>query len=177
MQLASMFVRAARPLVTLDLGCGYGYSTFWLARATGAEAKVIGIDSDAGHVDAARDAADRLGFGPRVEFVVGEVADVLGGFDRPVEAIHDDAWFATAPSHLERMLQLLRPGGLLTMPNWFLLIDAITGQPRNSWERFAGPTWAADTIAYADALASRSDVDICWFPDPPLGVAVKAGGA
>jgi len=31
MQLASMFVRAANPRTVLDLGCGIGYSTFWLA--------------------------------------------------------------------------------------------------------------------------------------------------
>ena len=47
------------------------------------------------------------------------------------------------------MLSLLRPGGLLTMANWFLLVDVLTGKPRNDWELFAGPAWAKDTLDYA----------------------------
>jgi predicted O-methyltransferase YrrM len=173
MQLASMFVRAARPRTVLDLGCGIGYSSFWLADSVGPDATVIGIDSDPGHIDVARGLCTDFGFDEHVEFVVGNVADVLTNMAGPVEAIHDDAWFATPPAHLEVMLGLLAPGGLLTMPNWFLLIDALTGQPRNDWEQFAGPTWADDSVAYAELLAARRDLTVSWVIRPPLGVAVK----
>jgi predicted O-methyltransferase YrrM len=132
----------------LDLGCGIGYSTLWLASAAGDGARV-----------------------GRIEFVCGTVIDVLSDMRGPVDAIHDDAWFAP-PDHLEAMIALLRPGGLLTMPNWFLLVDAITGEARNDWEQFAGPTWAADTIAYAELLAQRNDICVSWIIRPPLGVAV-----
>jgi hypothetical protein len=71
------------------------------------------------------------------------------------------------------MVGLLRSGGLLTMPNWFLLGDALSGVPRNDWERFAGPTWAADAIEYAEQLAARPDLAVSWAIRPPLGVAVK----
>ena len=96
----------------------------------------------------------QLGLDGPVDFVLGEVTDVLADTPGPVDAIHDDAWFATPPAHLEAMLGLLRPGGLLTMPNWFLLIGALTGQPRNDWEQFAGPTWANDAVSYAELLAA-----------------------
>ena len=174
MQLASMFVRAAYPRTILDLGCGIGYSTFWLTDGAGPDVSVVGIDSDPGHVEVARRLCTDFGFDGRVEFVVGEVADVLARMTGPVDAIHDDAWFAAAPGHLEAMLSLLPPGGLLTMPNWFLLIDALTGQPRNDWERFAGPTWADDAVAYAELLAARRDLAVSWVIRPPLGVAVKS---
>jgi predicted O-methyltransferase YrrM len=98
---------------------------------------------------------------------------VLRTIEGPVDAVHDDAWFASAPPHLETMLGLLRPGGLLTMPNWFLLVDALTGAPRNDWERFAGPTWADDALDYAKRLAARRDLAVSWTICPPLGVAVK----
>jgi hypothetical protein len=71
------------------------------------------------------------------------------------------------------MIGVLRPGGLLTMPNWFLLVDALSGSPRNAWEDFAGPTWAADAIEYAEELAARPDLAVSWTIRPPLGVAVK----
>jgi caffeoyl-CoA O-methyltransferase len=173
MQLASMFVRASSARSILDLGCGIGYSTFWLAKAAASGATLTAIDSDAGHVELARSACSRLGLDDRVRFVVGDVMEVLRTLDGPVDAVHDDAWFASAPPHLETMLGLLRPGGLLTMPNWFPLVDALTGDPRNDWERFAGPTWADDALDYARRLARRRDLAVSWTIRPPLGVAVK----
>ncbi|HEX2401631.1 MAG TPA: methyltransferase domain-containing protein [Mycobacterium sp.] len=125
MQLAAMFVRAAAAGTVLDLGCGIGYSTLWLASPAGDGARVIGIDDDPDHIAIARRAARRSRVGGRIEFVCGTVIDVLSDMRGPVDAIHDDAWFATPPDHLEAMIALLRPGGLLTMPNWFLLVDAI----------------------------------------------------
>jgi hypothetical protein len=59
------------------------------------------------------------------------------------------------------MLSLLRPGGLLTMVNWFLLVDGITGTPRNDWNSFAGPHWADDTFEYARLLY------VTWVTTPP----------
>lgn len=59
------------------------------------------------------------------------------------------------------------------MANWFLLVDALTGDPRNDWERFAGADWAADTVAYARQLADRDDLDVNWITTPPVGVAIK----
>jgi nitroimidazol reductase NimA-like FMN-containing flavoprotein (pyridoxamine 5'-phosphate oxidase superfamily) len=173
MQLTAMFVRAAAPRTILDLGCGIGYSTFWLADAAGDRSRTIGVDSDAAHIELARSASAQLGFDDRVEFVLGDVADVLDATTEPVDAIHDDAWFAAAPSHLDAMVALLRPGGLLTMPNWFLLVDALTGEPRDDWERFAGPAWADDAVTYAELLAARGDLAVSWIIRPPLGVGVK----
>ena len=153
-------------------GCGIGYSTFWLAKAN-ADVSVTGIDSDDEHVQHARSACSRLALDHRISFIVGDVAEVLQAIDGPVDAIHDDAWFASRPPHFDTMLGLLRPGGLVTMPNWFLLVDALTGHARNDWEQFAGPTWAADVVAYAKELSARPDLTVCWTTRPPLGIAVK----
>lgn len=69
MQLASMFVRATGARKILDLGCGIGYSTAWLADAAGTGSTVIAIDSDPGHVEVARSVCARLGFQAEVTFV------------------------------------------------------------------------------------------------------------
>jgi hypothetical protein len=90
----------------------------------------------------------------------------------PIDAIHDDAWFATAPAHLEALLGLLRPGGLLTLPNWFPLIDGLTGQPRNDWERWAGRRGLA-MRSHTPSCCRRHDFAVSWVIRPPLGVAAK----
>ena len=59
------------------------------------------------------------------------------------------------------------------MPNWFLLEDALSARPRRDWSEFAGPDWAATTIAYAQRLAAFPEMAVTWSFDPPLGIAVK----
>jgi predicted O-methyltransferase YrrM len=92
---------------------------------------VVGIDDDPSHTAEATSIAEQNGLAERVSYLTGRVVDVLPSTPGPVDMIHDDAWFAKAPDHLDVALGLLRPGGLLTMVNWFLLVDALTGEPRN----------------------------------------------
>src|SRR6478735_3117162 len=173
MQLVAALARAVGARRALDLGSGLGYSTLWIASAIGDDATVLGIDHDPMHTARATEIASAAGYGDRVEFITGEVRDVLPTLREPFDMIHDDAWFAKAPDHLESMLALLRPGGLLTMVNWFLLVDALTGEPRNDWAAFAGPTWAEDTLDYARQLANGTDLRVTWITTPPIAFATK----
>lgn len=173
MQLVSSLARFVKPTRVLDLGAGFGYSTLWLARALENAGTVVGVDDDPIHTARATELAAEHGLGTRVRFITGRVHEVLDSLDGPFDVIHDDAWFARRPDHLEAMLGLLRPGGLLTMVNWFLLVDAITGQPRNDWESFAGPRWAEETLSYAHHLSGRSDLSVTWVTTPPIAFARK----
>lgn len=173
MQCVAGIARAANARRIVDLGCGIGYSTLWLAQAAGPDGHVVGIDDDPNHVAAAREVAAEYGLGSQVRFVVGRVTDVLPTLTT-VDLVHDDAWFAREPDHLEAAVSLLRPGGVLTMANWFLLVDALSGTARNDWTSFAGPGWAKDTIAYAHTLAARPDLSMHWIESPPLGFAVRS---
>jgi predicted O-methyltransferase YrrM len=173
MQLIAALARNAAPLRVLDLGSGLGYSTLWIAQALEANAHILGIGADPIHVTEATKLANRLGYGQRVTYRAGYVADVLPKLEGPFDMINDDAWFAKTPDHLDSMIGLLRPGGLLTMVNWFLLVDALSGQPRNDWAAFAGPTWAEDTKLYAELLARHHELDVIWVTRPPIAFATK----
>ena len=59
------------------------------------------------------------------------------------------------------------------MPNWFLLEDAVTGDPRNDWAAFAGPDWGAATRRYAARLLADAALHVTFVVSPPLGVVVK----
>jgi predicted O-methyltransferase YrrM len=173
MRLAATILRAARPMRILDLGAGFGYSSLWLARACDPDAKVEAIDHFQEHVARAEGFAQHSGLAHKVDFIVGDVSDVLDDLKGTYDFIHDDAWFAAAPPYYERVLALLRPGGTLTMPNWFLLEDAITGKPRRDWSELAGPDWPASTIAYAKRLANDNRLEVARCVSPPLAVAVR----
>jgi predicted O-methyltransferase YrrM len=173
MRLAATLVRASGSTRILDLGAGFGYSSFWLARAAGPHARLEAIDRFPEHVARARAFAAEFGLSDRIAFEAGDVAEVLARRDGPYDFIHDDAWFAATPPHYERVVALLRPGGTLSMPNWFLLEDALRGTPRRDWSEFAGPTWTTDTLAYAEKLSRDPRIEVSWSLDPPLGIAVR----
>lgn len=173
MHLVTSIARASGARRVLDLGSGLGYSTLWLADAVGPDGEVIGIDEDSLHTAAAEQIAIDAGLSKTVSYRTGRVVDVLPELTGTFDLIHDDAWFAGTPDHLESMLDLLEPGGVLTMANWFLLIDALTGEPSNDWESLAGPDWATRTLEYAERLAARTDLSVNWITKPPLGMATK----
>lgn len=173
MHLVASLARLIAPTSILDLGCGLAYSTLWLASIVEPGGRVIGIDDDPAHISEATVIADELGYADRVEYRCGRVADMLATIEDPVDMIHDDAWFAAKPAHLDEMVGLIRPGGLLTMVNWFLLVDAITESPRNDWASFAGDEWAETTNRYAHELAARSDLHVTWLTNPAIAFAIR----
>lgn len=157
----------------LDLGSGLGYSTLWLADAAGPSCHVTGIDADPEHTEAATMIAAQRGFSDRVAYVTGKAAEVLPTLTGTYDLIHDDAWFADRPTHLDAALDLLRPGGTMTMANWFLLFDALTNAQQEAWEHFAGPAWQRRTLDYAEHLVNRTDISMNWITSPPVGIATK----
>lgn len=176
MSLAAQVVRSARPRRILDLGCGLGYSTLWLASAAPAGASIVGIDADAEHVALAARLARKHRLGARVSFMAGPVAPVVAGLNEPVDVVHDDAWFAETPSHYDRVVELLAPGGILTMPNWFLLSDALGDASRQDWAQLAGPRWRETTREFAALIARDERLQPVWVTQPPLLIAVRSPG-
>jgi caffeoyl-CoA O-methyltransferase len=100
-----------------ELGSGFGYSAYWLARAVGDGGEVHCTEGDPANVDAGRAWLDRAGLGDRVVWHVGDAltsfADVEGEFDVVFVDIdkseYPDAWRAVGPR--------VRVGGLYIADN------------------------------------------------------------
>jgi predicted O-methyltransferase YrrM len=172
MRLAATLARASGARRVLDLGTGFGYSALWFA-ATAVSAQVEAVDQFEEHLSRGREFAQNAELPDRIQFVQADAAEYLSRTDGPYDLVHDDAWFGRQPAYFDRMVQLLKPGGVLTMPNWFLLQDALTGTRYKRWSAFAGPDWPATTLAYAEHLARDARLHVTWTQSPPLGIAVK----
>ena len=150
MRFVANVARASRPRRLLDLGAGFGYSAMWLATAGDGECTVEAIDLFPEHVSRAESFAKQAGLSERIKFIVGEVSEVLQGLTGPYDLIHDDAWFAAEPPYFNRMIELLRPGGTLTMPPSAPIVrDAPCPSSRsrgNDWSSCRQP-WASRTTA------------------------------
>lgn len=101
----------------LDVGCGVGLYTLWLAEAVGSAGRVLGIEPSAERVEAARALAGaRLG-PPRLEFREGDGTAVDAS-----DGTFDWLWcgnvlhhIADTPAALKEFARVLRPGGRLVI--------------------------------------------------------------
>jgi predicted O-methyltransferase YrrM len=173
MRLLFTLVRASEAKRILEIGCGLGYSALWLAEAAGRYGRVDTIDRFADHVALARQFAADAGHADRIRVIEGEGVDVLDTLSGPYDLVHDDGWFAQEPPYLERMIDLLRSRGLLTLSNWFLLEEALSGKPQTDWTSSAGPDWADHVQAYARKLAFHPRLSVAFALRPWLALAVK----
>jgi predicted O-methyltransferase YrrM len=107
-------IRAAR---ILEIGTAVGYSGIWLAGALPADGMLMTLELDPERAREARDNFTRAGLADRVSVIVGDaermIAKVAGPFDL---AFQDGAKHLYTPL-LDRIVALLRPGGLLVTDN------------------------------------------------------------
>jgi predicted O-methyltransferase YrrM len=173
MRVLANIVRAMQAKRILEVGCGLGYSALWLADATGADGHIETVDRFPEHAQLADDYAKQAGLAGRLSVLTGDSDTVLASLAGPYDFIHDDGWFAVRPNHFRRVLELLRPGGVLAMSNWFLLVQSMADEPNMDWSEFAGPNWREDVQAFARELATERGLEVAWMMDPGVALAVK----
>ena len=175
MRLLATLVQASAARRILEIGCGLGYSALWLAQAAGPHGHVDTIDRFPEHVALARQYVSEAGHSGRLQVIEGEAVDILAELSGPYDLVHDDGWFAREPTYLQRSIDLLRPGGLLALSNWFLLEEALTDKPQMDWSTFAGPDWADHVQDYARRLAAHPQLSLSFVLRPWLALALKTG--
>jgi predicted O-methyltransferase YrrM len=173
MRAVATIVRAAGARRILEIGGGLGYSALWLARAAGTAGSVETLDRYPEHARQIERFAVQFALAGRVRVVPGEGAAVLSSLAGPYDAIHDDGWFAAQPAYYDRLAQLVRPGGLLVMSNWFLLEHAVTGESPVDWAQFAGPSWSGDVKSYARRLTSDPRWHVSFVQKPSFAIACR----
>ena len=173
MRLLAAIGRATNAKRVLEIGGGLGYSALWFADLVGEDGRVETIDRFSEHVEAIRRYADRFGMSDRIAPLAGEADDILPTLDGAYDIVHDDGWFGSQPLYHDRLANLVRPGGLLVMSNWFLLEHAVTGQSPVDWSQVLGPTWADDIKSYARRLAADERYDVSFLQNPAVALAYR----
>lgn len=100
-----------QPAKVIDIGCGPGNSTQVLARRF-PDAEIVGVDSSASMVEAAREAY------PELEFVQCDVGCQLDALPHDWDLAFSNACLQWVPDHprlLPNLMGLLKPGGLLAV--------------------------------------------------------------
>lgn len=128
----------------LEIGTAIGYSGIWLAGALPKHGMLITMEKDAERAALAKANFERAQLSDRVSVVVGDAALKIVKVSGPFDLIFQDGHKPLYNTLLDKLVALLRPGGLLVTDNVLWDGEVVPG--------FVNPPQrdAADTRAIAD---------------------------
>jgi len=101
----------------LEIGTAIGYSAIWIAGALPADGSLLTMEMDQGRAREARENLARAGVGDRVNVMVGDAKLLVSKVSGPFDLIFQDGDKQLYTPLLDRLVSLLRPGGLLVTDN------------------------------------------------------------
>lgn len=101
----------------LEIGTAIGYSTLWMATALPVDGSLITMEYDAARAARAREHFAAAGYAQRINVIAGDATRFLHKVAGPFDLIFQDSDKKLYEPMLERLIELLRPAGLLVADN------------------------------------------------------------
>jgi caffeoyl-CoA O-methyltransferase len=101
----------------LEIGTAVGYSGIWLAGALPADGTLITMEMDPDRAAVARENFARAGLADRASVIVGDAQRLIAKVAGPFDLIFQDGDKTLYTPLLDRLVERLRPGGLLVTDN------------------------------------------------------------
>ena len=124
LRVLAIAVRASR---ILEIGTAIGYSGIWMAGALSEGGMLLTMEVDDERVREARDNFRRAGLSERVSVISGNARLLLAKVSGPFDLIFQDGDKLMYGPMLDRLVDLLRPGGLLVTDNVLWDGDVVPG--------------------------------------------------
>jgi predicted O-methyltransferase YrrM len=101
----------------LEIGTAIGYSGIWLAGALPAHGMLVTMEKDRNRAERARENFARARLADRVNVMIGDASRMLAKVSGPFDLIFQDGDKRLYLPLLDRLVGLVRPGGLLVTDN------------------------------------------------------------
>jgi predicted O-methyltransferase YrrM len=115
--LLRVLATAVRARRILEIGTAIGYSAIWLAGALPDDGTLLTMEMDEHRAQQARGYFERAGLSDRISVIVGDAQRMLAKVSGPFDVIFQDGDKKLYSPMLDRLVDLLRPGGLLVTDN------------------------------------------------------------
>ncbi len=169
--LLQVQARAVGARRILEIGTAIGYSGIWLARALPPDGMLISIERDPQRAAEARANFTRAGLLDSASVIVGDASRLLAKVSGPFDLIFQDADKQEYGPLLDRLIELLRPGGLLITDNVLWNGEVVPGfvaQPAKK------PEDTEAIAGYNRRLSSEPRLLTTWVPlRDGLAISVK----
>lgn len=166
--LLALLARAIGARRILELGSGFGYSTFWLAQALPADGRITAIEGDPENARRAREYLARGGLEDRATFKTGDALELIEAEPGPFDLIFNDIDKDAYPEVPAKALPRLRDGGLLIADNALWGGRVTESSP---------DTWTAGVQAYNRLVASDPSLTTTIVPiRDGVSVSLKVPG-
>ncbi len=159
----------------LEIGTAVGYSGIWLAGALPADGMLLTMEMNPERAQRARENFARSGLAARVSVIGGDAQRMLAKVSGPFDLIFQDGDKQLYTPLLDRLVELLRPGGLLITDNVLWSGDVIPGFNPSPTQNVAD-TAAADFRRLV-GLDPDAPFELADRVDTPAGSVVIGGDA
>jgi len=157
----------------LEIGTANGYSALWLARALPPDGRLISIEINPERATIARGHIEEAGLTDRMNVVVGDATRTVYKMAGPFDLIFNDGDKRHYGPLLDRLVALLRPGGVLITDNVLWdgeVVPGLVTPPRRP------PDETEAIAAYNQRLAVDSRLVTSFLPvRDGLAMSVKRG--
>jgi len=171
-RLLRVLVQATGARRVLEIGTAVGYSGLWIAGGLQGEGSLLTMERDPARAARARANFERAGVAARVSVIVGDVTRYLHKVAGPFDLIFQDGDKALYGPLLERLIALLRPGGVLVTDNVLWGGAVVPGYAPDR----AGDAHAETIAAYNERLAGDTRLLTTILPvGDGVAISVKRG--
>jgi predicted O-methyltransferase YrrM len=151
-RLLRLFVEAADAKHVVEIGTSNGYSGIWICLALrGTDGKLTTYEIDARRAGLARENFKRAGVDQMVTLVEGDAHEEVAKLKGPIDVVFLDADKEGYIDYLNKLMPLLRPGGLVLAHN----INPGQADPR-----------------YVEAITTNPDLETLFLHQDGAGVSV-----
>jgi len=116
-RLLSMFSNMIRPMTVLEIGTYLGYSALCFAEGLADGGKVITLDIQEDTNRVARSYVDRTEYKNRIDFRLGQAADIIPTLDEIFDLVFIDADKPNYSNYYDLVIDKVRQGGFIIADN------------------------------------------------------------
>jgi len=116
-RILALLVQVSGAQRIFELGSAIGYSTVWLARAAGPQAKITYTDGDPENAKRASDYFERTGVADRIQMETGDALAVFQKTTGTFDMVFNDIYKRQYPDAAKMALPKLKRGGLFITDN------------------------------------------------------------
>ena len=116
-RLCYQMVKSIKAKLIFEMGSGFGYSTYWLAKALPDDGKIFFTEYSQDNIKLAEDFLGKAQVLDKVEIIQGDAIGALENRDEEFDLIMNDIDKEYYPKSLKVILSRLRKGGILITDN------------------------------------------------------------